>query len=108
MPTPTARSSKRIRFLPASTTRASARSTLYFKDIGRADYVSVTDTAALSAFRFVTQVEGIMPALESSHALAWVREYAPRAPRDEIVIVNLSGRGDKDIMTVAAIDEIAL
>jgi len=80
----------------------------YFKDIGRADYVSVTDTAALSAFRFVTQVEGIMPALESSHALAWVREYAPRAPRDEIIIVNLSGRGDKDIMTVAAIDEIAL
>ena len=63
---------------------------------------------ALSAFRFVTQVEGIMPALESSHALAWVREYAPRAPRDEIIIVNLSGRGDKDIMTVAAIDEIAL
>ena len=80
----------------------------YFKDIGRADYVSVTDTAALSAFRFVTQVEGIMPALESSHALAWVREYAPSAPRDEIIIVNLSGRGDKDIMTVAAIDEIAL
>ncbi len=80
----------------------------YFKDLGRADYVSVTDAEALAAFRFVTQVEGIMPALESSHALAWVRDYAPRAPRDEIIIVNLSGRGDKDIMTVAAIDEIAL
>ena len=80
----------------------------YFKDIGRADYVSVTDDEALAAFRYVTQVEGIMPALESSHALAWVRAYAPRAPRDEIVIVNLSGRGDKDILTVAALDGISL
>ena len=80
----------------------------YFKDIGRADYVSVTDDEALAAFRYVTQVEGIMPALESSHALAWVRTYAPRAPRDEIIIVNLSGRGDKDILTVAALDGISL
>jgi tryptophan synthase beta chain len=80
----------------------------YFKDIGRADYVCVTDDEALAAFRYVTQVEGIMPALESSHALAWVRTYAPRAPRDEIVIVNLSGRGDKDILTVAALDGISL
>jgi tryptophan synthase beta chain len=80
----------------------------YFKDIGRADYVCVTDAEALAAFRYVTQVEGIMPALESSHALAWVRTYAPRAPRDEIVIVNLSGRGDKDILTVAALDGISL
>ncbi|MCX7064389.1 MAG: tryptophan synthase subunit beta, partial [Proteobacteria bacterium] len=76
--------------------------------IGRADYVSVTDDAALAAFRYLTHVEGIMPALESSHAIAWVREYAPRAPRDEIIIVNLSGRGDKDILTVAAIDGIVL
>ena len=80
----------------------------HLKDIGRADYVSVTDDAALAAFRYLTLVEGIMPALESSHAIAWVREYAPRAPRDEIIIVNLSGRGDKDILTVAAIDGIVL
>jgi tryptophan synthase beta chain len=80
----------------------------YLKDLGRADYVSVTDDAALAAFRYLTLVEGIMPALESSHAIAWVREYAPRAPRDEIIIVNLSGRGDKDILTVAAIDGIVL
>jgi len=80
----------------------------YFKDIGRADYVSVTDDAALSAFRYLTRVEGIMPALESSHAIAWVRDYAPKAPRDEIIIVNLSGRGDKDILTVAAIDGISV
>ena len=65
-------------------------------------------TEALAAFRYLTRVEGIMPALESSHALAWVREYAPSAPRDEIIIVNLSGRGDKDIMTVAAIDGMVL
>ena len=80
----------------------------YFKDIGRADYVSVTDDDALSAFRYLTRVEGIMPALESSHAIAWVRDYAPKASRDEIIIVNLSGRGDKDILTVAAIDGISL
>jgi tryptophan synthase beta chain len=80
----------------------------YLKDLGRADYVSVTDDAALAAFRYLTLVEGIMPALESSHAIAWVREYAPCAPRDEIIIVNLSGRGDKDILTVAAIDGIVL
>jgi tryptophan synthase beta chain len=80
----------------------------YLKDIGRATYVAVTDDAALSAFRYVTRVEGIMPALESSHALAWVREYAPTAPRDEIIIVNLSGRGDKDMLTVAEIDGIQL
>jgi tryptophan synthase beta chain len=80
----------------------------YFKDLGRADYVAVNDDAALAAFHFLTRVEGIMPALESSHALAWVRDYAPRASRDEIVIVNLSGRGDKDILTVAALDGISV
>jgi tryptophan synthase beta chain len=80
----------------------------YFKDLGRAEYVAVNDDAALAAFHFVTQVEGIMPALESSHALAWVRDHAPRASRDEIVIVNLSGRGDKDILTVAALDGISV
>jgi len=80
----------------------------YFKDLGRADYVTVNDDAALAAFHYLTRIEGIMPALESSHALAWVREYAPRASRDEIVIVNLSGRGDKDILTVAALDGISV
>jgi tryptophan synthase beta chain len=80
----------------------------YLKDIERARYVAVTDAAALAAFRHLTRVEGIMPALESSHALAWVKEYAPTAPRDEIIIVNLSGRGDKDMLTVAALDGIEL
>ncbi len=80
----------------------------YFKELGRADYVTVTDDAALSAFHYLTRLEGIMPALESSHAIAWVREYAPRASGDEIIIVNLSGRGDKDILTVAALDGITV
>jgi tryptophan synthase beta chain len=76
------------------------------KDAGRASYVSVTDDEALQAFHELTRTEGIMPALESSHALAYVRKLAPTMNRDQIVIVNLSGRGDKDIHTVAALEGI--
>ena len=78
----------------------------YWKDTGRARYDSVTDTEALHAFRLLTQTEGIMPALESSHAVAWGLAEARRRPASDIVVVNLSGRGDKDIDTVAAIDGI--
>src|SRR5690606_5072881 len=74
----------------------------WLKDIKRADYVSVTDTEALAAFRQLTQIEGIMPALESSHALAYVNKLAPTMRPDQTIIVNLSGRGDKDIHTIAA------
>ena len=75
----------------------------HLKDIGRAEYSSVTDAEALDAFRLLNRTEGVMPALESSHALAWVvREAAALAER--VVIVNLSGRGDKDIQTVADLD----
>jgi tryptophan synthase beta chain len=80
----------------------------YLKDSGRAEYVAVTDDAALDAFRRLTRIEGIMPALESSHAIAWLIEEAPRMRADDIVIVNLSGRGDKDILTVAALDGITV
>ena len=80
----------------------------FLKDTGRAEYVAVNDEAALAAFRHLTRTEGIMPALESSHAIAWVLETAPRMGADDIVIVNLSGRGDKDILTVAALDGIAI
>ncbi len=76
------------------------------KDSGRAEYVAVTDEEALSAFRSLTQLEGIMPALESSHALAYAEKLAPTMKQDQIIIVNLSGRGDKDIHTVAVIDGI--
>ncbi|WP_372741333.1 tryptophan synthase subunit beta [Neptunomonas sp.] len=80
----------------------------WLKDSGRAEYASVTDEEALSAFRMLTRVEGIMPALESSHAVAHAIKVAKVMDKDQIVLVNLSGRGDKDIHTVAGIDGIEL
>lgn len=78
----------------------------WLKDMKRADYVSVTDEEALDAFRRLTQVEGIMPALESSHAIAYGIKKAATMRSDQIMIINLSGRGDKDIHTIAGIDGI--
>ncbi len=72
------------------------------KDCGRAQYVAVTDEEALAAFHELTRLEGILPALESSHALAYAARLAPALGRDGLIVVNLSGRGDKDIHTVAA------
>ncbi|MGC3991606.1 MAG: tryptophan synthase subunit beta [Chthoniobacteraceae bacterium] len=80
----------------------------WLKDCGRVDYVAINDDEALTAFRMLTRVEGIMPALESSHAVAYAAKLAPTMPKDSIIIVNLSGRGDKDIHTVAKIDGISL
>ncbi|WP_211828251.1 tryptophan synthase subunit beta [Kistimonas asteriae] len=80
----------------------------WLKESARAEYVHVNDDEALSAFRDLTQYEGIMPALESSHALAWVKKLAPTMSPEQSIIVNLSGRGDKDIHTVAEIDGIEL
>jgi len=74
----------------------------YLKDSGRAEYVGVTDDQALAAFHRLARTEGILPALESSHALAQAIELAAGMPRDAIVLCNLSGRGDKDLHTVAA------
>ena len=78
----------------------------WLKDIGRAEYVAVTDDEALQAFHDLTRMEGIIPALESSHALAYATKLAPTMDKDQIIIVNLSGRGDKDIHTVAALEGI--
>jgi tryptophan synthase beta chain len=80
----------------------------YLKDIGRANYVSVTDDEALAAFRKLTRIEGIMPALESSHALAYAEKLAQTMSPDQVLVVNLSGRGDKDIHTIAQIDGISV
>jgi tryptophan synthase beta chain len=80
----------------------------FLKDIGRATYSSATDDEAMQAFRMLNQREGILPALETSHALAWVVANAPLMSKDDIILVNLSGRGDKDILTVADIDGITL
>jgi tryptophan synthase beta chain len=73
----------------------------WLKDSGRAEYVSVTDDEALAAFHDLCRLEGIIPALESSHALAYAAKLAPTLQPDQILLVNLSGRGDKDIHTVA-------
>lgn len=80
----------------------------WLKDVGRAEYVAINDDEALAAFRKTTLVEGIMPALESSHALAYVEKLAPTMRPDQIIICNLSGRGDKDILTVAELDGITV
>ena len=80
----------------------------WLKDIGRANYVSVTDDEALKAFHDLTRIEGIIPALESSHALAYTSKIAPKMDKDAIIITNLSGRGDKDIHTVAAHEGITV
>ena len=73
----------------------------YLKDIGRAKYESATDEEALTAFELLSRVEGIIPALESSHALAYAVKLAPKLSKDKIIVVNLSGRGDKDVQQVA-------
>ncbi|MBE2257751.1 MAG: tryptophan synthase subunit beta [Rhodobacteraceae bacterium] len=73
----------------------------WLKDSGRAEYVSVSDADALRAFHDLCRLEGIIPALESSHALAYAARLAPTLPKDRILLVNLSGRGDKDMHTVA-------
>lgn len=72
----------------------------YLKDCGRVDFVSATDRQAMEAIRFLAQVEGIIPALESAHAIAAVMQLAPRLGQRKIIVVNLSGRGDKDMSTV--------
>ena len=78
----------------------------WLKDCGRARYVGVSDTEALEAFHNLTRTEGIMPALESAHAIAYGLKLAAELPQDQIVLVNLSGRGDKDINTVAELEGI--
>ena len=80
----------------------------WLKDMGRVNYVAVTDDEAMDAFRALTQIEGIMPALETSHALAYAAKLAQDMDKDKTILVNLSGRGDKDILTVADIDGITL
>ena len=73
----------------------------YLKDAGRAKYVSITDDEAIDAFHNCCRIEGIIPALESSHALAYAAKFAATLPKDKIILANLSGRGDKDMHTVA-------
>jgi tryptophan synthase beta chain len=80
----------------------------WLKDTGRAQYVSITDDEALQGFHALTKMEGIIPALESSHAMAYVTKLAPTLRKDQIIIVNLSGRGDKDMHTIAQREGISV
>ena len=73
----------------------------WLRDMGRVNYVSATDNEALEAFQWCSKLEGIIPALEPAHALAYVRDYAPDLPSDHILVMNMCGRGDKDIFSVA-------
>jgi len=80
----------------------------WLKDTGRAEYVAITDDEALKAFHDLCRFEGIIPALESSHAIAHAAKIAPGMGKDKVLLVNLSGRGDKDINTVARLSGISL
>ena len=80
----------------------------WLKDIGRAEYEAADDEEALDAFKELTRVEGIMPALETAHGIAYVKKVAPTMSKDNSIVVNVSGRGDKDINTVASIEGIEL
>ena len=73
----------------------------YLRDSGRAQYVPVTDDEAVAAFEYLSRVEGIIPAIESAHAVAYARKLAPTLSPDESIIVCLSGRGDKDVAAIA-------
>ena len=73
----------------------------WLHDQGRVSYVAITDDEALAAFQLCSRLEGILPALEPSHALAYVAKIAPDLPKDHLIVMNLCGRGDKDVFTVA-------
>ena len=79
----------------------------HFKDAGRAEYVAVSDTEALAGFQLLSRTEGILPALESAHAVAYLKPLAPEYSPDDLIIVNLSGRGDKDVEVVAEAMEVS-
>ena len=80
----------------------------WLKDIGRANYVAITDSEAMEGFHTLTRMEGIIPALESSHAVAYAMKLAPTLGKDQQILINLSGRGDKDINTIAAREGIVI
>jgi tryptophan synthase beta chain len=73
----------------------------YLHDIGRAEYVPATDDEAVAAFHYLSKIEGIIPAIESSHAVAHAMKLAPTMDKDQIIVINISGRGDKDVAAIA-------
>ena len=75
----------------------------FYKATGRADYVSVTDEESVEGFKLLSETEGIIPALEAAHAMAYIRKLAPTLDRDQTIVLCLSGRGDKDVYTIAKV-----
>lgn len=73
----------------------------YLHDIGRAEYVAITDDEAVDAFEYLSKIEGIIPAIESAHAVAYAMKFAPQMDKDQIMVINISGRGDKDVAAIA-------
>lgn len=73
----------------------------YLHDIGRAEYVAITDDQAVDAFEYLSRTEGIIPAIESAHAVAYAMQLAPQMRKDQIMVINISGRGDKDCAAIA-------
>ncbi|MBQ5565224.1 MAG: tryptophan synthase subunit beta, partial [Clostridia bacterium] len=73
----------------------------YLHDIGRAEYVAITDEEAVNAFEYLSKIEGIIPAIESSHAVAHAMKIAPEMSKEQIIVINISGRGDKDCAAIA-------
>ena len=73
----------------------------YLHDIGRAEYVPVTDDEAVEAFEFLSRTEGIIPAIESAHAVAYAMKLAPTLTREQVIVITISGRGDKDCAAIA-------
>ncbi|HKL80667.1 MAG TPA: tryptophan synthase subunit beta [Mobilitalea sp.] len=80
----------------------------YLKDIGRAEYVPVTDMEAVEAFEYLSRTEGIIPAIESAHAVAYAKKLAPTMDKNQIIVINLSGRGDKDVASIARLRGVNL
>ena len=73
----------------------------WLHDIGRAEYVAITDDEAVEAFEFLSRTEGIIPAIESSHAVAYAMKIAPKMDKDKVIVITISGRGDKDVAAIA-------
>lgn len=80
----------------------------YLRDLGRAEYVPVTDEEAVDAFEYLSKTEGIIPAIESAHAIAYAKKLAPNMSKDQVIVVNISGRGDKDVAQIARYRGVSL
>lgn len=99
------RSGQPTRSRPGSTTPGVGPEHSFYADAGLAEYVGVDDQEALEGFKLLSQLEGILPALESAHAIAYAAKLAPEMSPEQVIVINLSGRGDKDVVEVMRVLE---